>query len=43
MVIDNQKGFFLYNDCNLFYRGGHSPSYLYRLISELYHPDDTDL
>ncbi|KAK6639642.1 hypothetical protein RUM43_007915 [Polyplax serrata] len=23
--------------------GGHSPSYIYRLISELYHPDDNDL
>ncbi|KAL0269568.1 UNVERIFIED_CONTAM: hypothetical protein PYX00_007257 [Menopon gallinae] len=23
--------------------GGHSPSYIYRLISELYHPDDNEL
>lgn len=25
------------------FRGGNAPSYVYRLLSELYHPDDQDL
>lgn len=26
-----------------FFRGGNAPSYVYRLLSELYHPDDYEL
>ena len=27
----------------LFFRGGNAPSYVYRLLSEMYHPDDHEL
>lgn len=27
----------------LFFSGGTAPSYVYRLLSEFYHPDDHDL
>lgn len=26
-----------------FYSGGHAPSYVYRLLTELYHPEDLEI
>lgn len=33
----------MYNSNVLHFRGGNAPSYVYRLLSELYHPEDYEL
>lgn len=34
---------YINDEIYFYFRGGNAPSYVYRLISELYHPDDYDL